>query len=131
MIYPVGSIYLSVNSANPSTLFGGIWERIKDTFLLASGDTYTAGSAGGKEKVRLSAAIGAYNNDAYSLGYLEEGPSVYQQNHAGAYAVQGQSFISPAGSANHSTAVTEHGSNDRDVTIMPPYLVVYVWKRTG
>ena len=45
--YPVGSIYLSVNNTNPSELFGGTWERIKDKFLLASGDTYSNGSTGG------------------------------------------------------------------------------------
>lgn len=28
MIYPVGSIYLSVNNADPSTLFGGAQKRI-------------------------------------------------------------------------------------------------------
>ncbi|MCH4007544.1 MAG: DUF859 family phage minor structural protein [Eubacterium sp.] len=49
LIYPVGSIYLSVNSASPADLFGGTWERIKDTFLLAAGDTYAAGSTGGSE----------------------------------------------------------------------------------
>lgn len=46
--YPVGSIYMSVNNTNPSVLFGGTWERLKDTFLLASGDTYTAGNTGGE-----------------------------------------------------------------------------------
>lgn len=40
LIYPIGSLYLSVNSTNPSTLFGGTWEQIKDRFLLATGDTY-------------------------------------------------------------------------------------------
>lgn len=29
-VYPVGSIYMSVNSTSPATLFGGTWERIQD-----------------------------------------------------------------------------------------------------
>ena len=46
-IHPVGSIYISENSTSPATLFGGTWERVKDRFLLAAGDTYSAGSTGG------------------------------------------------------------------------------------
>ena len=42
LVYPVGSIYMSVNNVDPSTLFGGSWTRLKDTFLLASGDVYSA-----------------------------------------------------------------------------------------
>lgn len=46
-IFPVGSIYISVNNTNPGTIFGGTWEQIKDKFLLCSGDTYGNGSTGG------------------------------------------------------------------------------------
>lgn len=46
-IYPIGSIYMSVNNVSPSTLFGGTWEAIQDRFLLAAGSTYTAGDTGG------------------------------------------------------------------------------------
>lgn len=46
-VYPIGSIYMSVNSTDPSTLFGGSWEQIQDRFLLASGVSHSAGSTGG------------------------------------------------------------------------------------
>lgn len=38
LIYPVGSIYISVNSVSPATLFGGTWEQIQDRFLLSAGN---------------------------------------------------------------------------------------------
>ena len=46
-LYPVGSVYISFNSADPSTLFGGTWQRLKDTFLLANGDSYAPNTTGG------------------------------------------------------------------------------------
>lgn len=46
-IYPVGSIYMSVNSTSPATLFGGSWERLQNRFLVGAGSTYSAGSTGG------------------------------------------------------------------------------------
>ena len=46
-IYPIGSIYMSVNSTDPGTLFGGSWEEINNTFLVAQGSSFTAGNTGG------------------------------------------------------------------------------------
>lgn len=47
-VYPVGSIYISVNNTSPSILFGGEWEQIQEKFLLSAGDTHTAGTTGGE-----------------------------------------------------------------------------------
>lgn len=56
LVYPVGSIYMSVNSTSPATLFGGTWTQIQDTFLLAAGTNHAAASTGGAETVTLATA---------------------------------------------------------------------------
>lgn len=54
VIYPVGSIYMSVNSTDPSLLFGGTWAKIENRFLLAAGNTWKAGSIGGASTINLA-----------------------------------------------------------------------------
>lgn len=46
--YPVGAIYISYNSTDPGSLFGGSWTQLKDRFLLGAGATYAVGSTGGE-----------------------------------------------------------------------------------
>ena len=53
-LYPVGSVYISFNSADPSTLFGGTWQRLKDTFFLANGDSYAPNTTGGSATKTIS-----------------------------------------------------------------------------
>lgn len=52
-IYPVGSIYISINNTNPTILFGGTWEQIEDVFLLGCGKR-SAGEIGGEEVHQLT-----------------------------------------------------------------------------
>ena len=52
--HPVGSLYWSSTNTDPGTLFGGTWQRIKDKFILAAGDTYTNGATGGAATVTLT-----------------------------------------------------------------------------
>lgn len=51
--HPVGSYYWSEEDTDPSRLFGGTWERVKDVFLYALGDTGDAGDTGGNESHNL------------------------------------------------------------------------------
>lgn len=128
LVYPIGSIYMSVNSTNPSTLFGGTWERIEGKFLLGADSTYIAGSTGGKNKVTLSANIGACNSNVGTIGYIAEGRTAYQATH-GAGLVPNTGSTNSFNNWNHSVPVTEYWENSRDVNIMNPYLAVYMWKR--
>lgn len=52
-IYPIGSIYLTVNSVSPAVLFGGTWEKISNRFLFGSGNKQN-GATGGEEYHTLS-----------------------------------------------------------------------------
>ena len=47
LIYPIGSYYISSDSANPSTKFGGTWEQITDRMIMAAGSSYAVGTTGG------------------------------------------------------------------------------------
>lgn len=71
--FPVGAIYMSVNSINPSTLFGGIWEQIQDKFLLCAGSTYLAGSSGGEASHILTTAEMPEHNHTYSKSATSTG----------------------------------------------------------
>ena len=44
LIYPVGSIYMSVNATSPATLFGGTWESISGYYVYAGVGGNTSGS---------------------------------------------------------------------------------------
>ncbi len=52
--YPIGSIYMSVNSTNPKEFFGGTWEALEDRFLIGASSKYLAETTGGEETHKLT-----------------------------------------------------------------------------
>lgn len=120
-IYPIGSVYVSVNSSfDPNTAFGGTWTRIQDRFLLASGSSYTNGNIGGEATHTLT---------------INEMPS---HNHNPLRLAYGGATASPEGLSYSSTSVGDKNFNwlssqggNQAHNNMPPYLVVMVWKRTA
>ena len=145
LIYPVGSIYMSVSSTSPATFLGGTWEQIKDRFLLAAGSTYVAGATGGSatknithvhgesntRNGNLAAAIGSSNSNAGGFGFEATNDQVVTVT-TPTYSIVGASYTE-GGAFNHWTTIygaTSKGG-DNALNIMPPYLAVYVWKRTA
>lgn len=136
--YPVGSIYMSVNSTDPTTLFGGTWEQLKDRFLLGAGDSYGNGTTGGEASHTLT---------------INEMPSHTHTQNPHAHSVRAKGFngtsningyymlrrnrnddsydnVDPS-AAMSATATNQNTGGGASHNNMPPYLVVYMWKRVS
>ena len=131
--YPVGSIYMSVNSTDPSTLFGGSWERIQDRFLLASGNSYGAGSTGGSAKATLPSHTHTLGSGGYQIWVAKIGTGSAEAGNQ--ISGDAKYYAAAKGGSTSNYKWLEHvdsnGESDVSQANMPPYLAVYVWKRTA
>lgn len=119
-IYPIGSIFISTDTTNPSTYFGGTWERIKGRFLLAADDsTYKIGSTGGEATHALTI------NEMPSHGHNYE--AYIDKDPLGGYD-KVLVYGNPAGTQYYTFNVFPTGGSQPHNN-MPPYLAVYIWKR--
>ena len=131
-IYPIGSIYMSVNNVDPSLVFGGTWQQIKDKFLLASGDTFTNGETGGEINHELTVnEMPAHTHTVVGSASPASGYVAIQPTDVGATTgstttsrVNGASALEVEGTAQSAGGGVPHNN-------MPPYLAVNVWVRTA
>lgn len=131
--YPIGSIYMSVNSTDPSTLFGGSWERIQDRFLLASGNSYGAGSTGGSAKATLPSHTHTFGSSDYDLWVAKRGKGSTEPGNQISGDAKYYAAAKGGSTSNYKwlQRVDSKGVSDVSQANMPPYLAVYVWKRTA
>lgn len=148
-IYPIGSIYLSVNSTSPATLFGGSWTQLKDRFLLGAGSTYSSGATGGAATHKLSVAempshahdTPFFNNMTNNgemksdfIGVFGKGVTASQAlKDTGQTSTMEMWWINQTNTAegNEWAYLTSAKGSGSAHNNMPPYLVVYMWKRTA
>lgn len=133
LIYPVGSIYMSANNTSPQSFFGGTWERIQDRFLLAAGSTYAAGSTGGSATHTLTVnELASHYHDGISTESLQGSYRMVFTNQApvdnGAAAYWD---LMSGTTPTDLTARTVNAGGNEAHNNMPPYLTVYMWKRTA
>jgi hypothetical protein len=132
LIYPVGSIYISVNSTNPGTLFGGTWEQIQGRFLLGMSSSYPMGSTGGSKDAVVVAHTHNPANEAGYSGFITNSKKAFSIGDMGSQSGSGRyyPFATSAFDISRNTATGSTGVSGTDKN-MPPYLAVAIWKRTA
>ena len=160
-IYPVGSIYMSMSSTNPSNLFGGTWERIGvgRTLVSAGGDAnavvdtntitnrgtntaqttwFPVGETGGELDHTLTTTEMPSHTHTISSSGAHGHTNKFMANISG---TKGNRDL-PYGSGNktQSSVIVSSGNHTHtpantgggaEHNNLSPYLAVYMWKRTA
>lgn len=167
MVYPVGSIYMSVNNVSPASFIGGTWERMaRGRTLIGEGtsdQTFSAGATDGASTHTLTTTqipshthglnnhthsvpnhshtfdkstnnqysanvISGYKSQARYPGWVEQngGKSSWATSSGYGTTWTGGGACTTGGNSGTTTS-TGSGSSHNN---LPPYLVVYMWKRT-
>lgn len=141
-VYPVGSVYVSMEKTSPASLFGGTWTQIENRFLYAAPLTATSGTTGGSSThnhttgnatltlTQIPRHTHTVSITKTTAGY---GGTIYNNYLNSQYSGDGtQTYTSSAtgGNQNGTTAAHNHG-NTGDANHTPPYFMVYAWYRVS
>lgn len=123
--FPIGSVFLAVVSTNPNTLLGyGTWSQIAGgKFLVGQtgGDTdfdVAEETGGAKTHTLVEAEMPAHT-------HVENGPTA-----ASGGAIRIASDTNANGSIDSGLVTGSKGAGGAHNNV-PPYFVVYIWKRTA
>lgn len=143
MVYPVGSIYMSVNSANPQTFLGGTWEawgagKVPVGIDTSDTDFATVEKTGGEKAHTLT------ENESPTHAHLEKLSSdnganienyIITNTRAGS-ANAGIMLLDSAVSYKSDTSrtskmYTDYAGGGQAHNNLQPYITCYMWKRTA
>lgn len=142
--HPIGSYYWSSESTEPSLLFGGNWERIKDKFLYALGDSGKVGDVGGSSTHYHTQA----SNTGSTTLTVDQIPSHQHYINAHINRLEATSFYLPQGNGGFTDRILINTTNGQQTTAnggsqghthslgstnsassIPPHIKAYCWKR--
>lgn len=125
MLYPVGSIHMSVNSANPSTYFGGTWVswgagQVPVGVNASDSDFSTVEKTGGEKTHTLTVDEMPKHNH----GSLTTPQKITVGTSERRFVMETDTY----GSSYFSTTIA--GGNTAHNNLQP-YITCYMWKRTA
>ena len=128
--YPVGSIYMSVNNTNPSTLFGGTWEawgkgRVPVSVNTGDSDFNSVEKTGGEKTHILT--LSEMPRHFHTMDSAVSIKDSIVSNDTGLYQGSGAITFTTIGKVVKTDDAGEGiGHNN-----LQPYITCYMWKRTA
>lgn len=146
MVYPVGSIYMSVRNVSPQSFLGGTWVawgagRVPVGLASGDGDFGTVEKTGGEKThtltnmeapshfhiVNVEAGTGRQSTPGENPGVMFKQSGVLE---ATSYNTL-DTHSTPYGSLWSLSANTRQSGGDGAHNNLQPYIVCYMWKRTA
>lgn len=125
MVYPVGSVYMSTSSANPSTFIGGTWQRYAQGRTIVGVSESEAefsyvGKTGGEKSHRLT------NQEMPSHSHGFNGNKMVGNGYG-----DGPANVTASGAWFQLHSKTGSEGGDQPHNNLQPYITTYIWLRTA
>ncbi|EAY17999.1 tail fiber protein, putative [Trichomonas vaginalis G3] len=140
-LYPIGSIYTSMNSTNPATVLGfGTWTQIVDRFLYCANSSKETGGSktisganlpAHSHYINLSTSqAGLHRHKYWGWSAMTKGKG-YDVKDDVKFAINGY-WDDTWGEGDHTHRVSGYTqTTGQSKEYMPPYMTVYAWYRNA
>ncbi len=132
-VYPVGSIYISLNyDFNPNTAFGGNWDKLPDDYYLTSTTTSYVGQTVGKNYHTLTFdEMPSHNHTQDSHSHDMSGQVWSDGAGGGAAYVQQSKRKTVKRRTSTETPTINYAGGGQSFSIRPQSKMVVMWKRNS
>lgn len=138
IIYPVGSIYLTINDINPQTLFGGTWEKISGGYIYGASSSLEQTSFHGRGAQSTKLTVDQIPKHGHWILALNKNPNGYNYSSHMDYDSPGSKCVIDFSTTynpdtrgwGNSVGIQMTGGNQghtHDIATID----VFMWKRTA
>ena len=128
-IYPIGSVYMSVNDVSPQTFMpDSVWVKIEGRFLIGANSSYPVTSAGGSTTHHHQLYFGFDEYNMY-IAFTSNSDTLYG---TGVTTNQSGRLLRARDTGVYDTTISTQPlriSYTGNGNTLPPYFAVYMWYR--